>query len=542
MGQTPQRLLLKLLPHPGFATPSVRANLWPLFDTSANGRAASELALESGRPAWYLANLTNMEANPWDSAHSRVGDALGIDHSAILFAEPDLPQSYLDRNEVNPGGSAQALKKQSCDPKPQCKDQRPAGPGFAWHLRDEYSQLSSARASVSFSDPDRTRIAHIDTGYDASHCARPARLLLDLQRNFVAADHNPNNATDPDRNRLFDTSGHGTGTAGILAGSKVAQNNGEFLGGAPDADILPVRIANSVVLFYTSTFAQGINYALQQNCDVVSISMGGLPSAAWNETVNHAYLAGMCIVAASGDCFGGLPSHHVVYPARYHRTLAACGVMANGQPYFNLPLDVLEGSWGPASCMSSALAAYTPNTSWARFGCPQTIDMDGAGTSSATPQIAAAVALWYEKYKTQLPRDWRRVEAVRNALFRSAKNADPCYFGKGILQARAALDVTPQLDLPQTPPDDDSLPFLRVITGRAISAATPRERMLDLELCQRYLRNRELQTAVPDPAVAPSKEKLREFLDAVIEDKGASNTLRKEMSVRYLALVGALAT
>jgi len=27
--------------------------------------------------------------------------------------------------------------------------------------------------------------------------------------------------------------------------------------------------------------------------------------------------------------------------------------------------------------------------------------------------VAAAVALWLEKYKASLPRDWRRVEAVR---------------------------------------------------------------------------------------------------------------------------------
>lgn len=536
MAQTSQRLLLKLVPQAGLAAANVRANLRPLFDSAGAGGAPLALGSE---PSWYIADLPDMEPNPWDSAHSQIGDALGIDDSAILFAEPDLPQSYPDQNEVNPGGSPLALTAQNCDPKDQYQDERPVGPGFAWHLRDEFSQLASARAAVTFSDPNRTRIAHLDTGYDASHCATPERLRLDLQRNFVSADNNPNSATDPDRGRLFDNSGHGTGTIGILAGRRLPQNNNDFLGGAPEADVVPVRIANSVVLFFTSTFAQGVNYAIQQNCDVVSISMGGLPSSAWNEAVNNAYLAGICIVAASGDCYGGLPSHYVVYPARYHRTIAACGVMANGQPYFNLPVKIIEGSWGPDSSMTTALASYTPNTSWARFGCSQTIDMDGAGTSSATPQIAAAVALWYEKYKKELPRDWRRVEAVRKALFSSAKKVDPQHFGQGILQARAALDIAPQPNLPQTPADRDSLSILRVITGLGISEPTPRERMLNLELSQRYLRNPDLQEAIPDPDVPPSPENLREFLDALIADKDASNTLRTAVAARYPLIVGA---
>ncbi|HEV2201595.1 MAG TPA: S8 family serine peptidase [Bryobacteraceae bacterium] len=95
------------------------------------------------------------------------------------------------------------------------------------------------------------------------------------------------------------------------------------LGGCPHADILPLRIANSVVMFFTSNFAKAVQYAIQQRGDVISISMGGLPSSAWNDAAKAAYEAGICIVATSGNCFGGLPSHRVVYPARHRRTIAA---------------------------------------------------------------------------------------------------------------------------------------------------------------------------------------------------------------------------
>jgi hypothetical protein len=530
-----QRLLLKLQPQTSLGAASARANLRPLFEDSVVG--AGGLGLTGTAPSWYLADVPEAGPTPWDAAHTQV-QSLGLDSSSVLFVEPDLPQHYPDANEANAGGSPFAVSQPDCSFKDQENGGRPVGSGFAWHLGDSFSQLASARAAVQFSDL-RTRIAHIDTGYDPAHVAHPAHLLHDLERNFVNEDGIPNSAADPNRGRLFDNSGHGTGTIGILAGPSVAQNGNQPYGGAPDADILPLRIANSVVLFFTSAFAQAIQYAVQQQCDVVSISMGGLPSAAWNDAVNAAYEAGVCIVAASGDCFGGLPSHNVVYPARYHRVLAACGVMANGQPYFDLPLNIIEGSWGPDSAMTQALAAYSPNTPWAKFGCHDVIDMNGAGTSSSTPQIAAAVALWYEKYKGQLPRDWRRVEAVRDALFRSAKKVDPTHFGNGILQANAALGFAPRLNLPKTPPDDDSFSILRVITGLGLADPPPTERMLNIEIMQRYLMNRDMQAAIPDPAVQTvATQPLKAFLDALIADPGASQFLRRAVAARYPALFG----
>ena len=341
----------------------------------------------------------------------------------MIFAEPDLPQSYPTVNEANEGGSPFSVNAPNCQPAPQNNDQRKTGPGFAWQLRDQFSQLASASAAVTFTDP-RTVIAHIDTGYDPNHATRPARIRHDLERNFVNEDGRPKTRPTQIGNRSSTT--QVTAPARLVSSRApgVPENNGQPVGGAPEADIVPLRIANSVVLFFSSAFASALHYAVQSRCDVISISMGGLPSGAWNDAVNAAYEAGICIVAASGDCFGGLPTHHVIYPARYKRTIAACGMMSDGSEYYNLPVRIIEGSWGPDSAMTAALCGWTPNTSWAKFGCPNTVDMDGQGTSAATPQIAAAVALWYENYKSQLPRDWRRVEAVRNALFRSARPHD----------------------------------------------------------------------------------------------------------------------
>ena len=67
--------------------------------------------------------------------------------------------------------------------------------------------------------------------------------------------------------------------------------------------------------------------------------MGGLPSQAWADAINALYDAGVVVVTAAGNNFGNAPTHVVVYPARFGRVIAACGVMANGAPYANLPFE-----------------------------------------------------------------------------------------------------------------------------------------------------------------------------------------------------------
>ena len=238
-----------------------------------------------------------------------------------------------------------------------------------------------------------------DTGFDPKHKACPTNIVKQEQRNFVDAGQ-PNNAEDETPSSGFlNYRGHGTGTIGILAGPQVtgvrptqsgASLEGETLGGAPMMRIVPVRIANSVVHFGTGTVAQGIDYAIEIGADVVSMSMGGLPSQAWADACNKAYDKGVVVVCAAGNNYGGLPTGLVVYPARFNRVVAACGVMADKTPYLNLPPWAMEGNAGPASKMATALAAYTPNIPWARLGFPDWIDLNGGGTSAATTSLPAS--------------------------------------------------------------------------------------------------------------------------------------------------------
>ena len=534
------QVLVKLRSSAAALRAGAGSNLRPLRVTVPGSTPALGIDTE---PRWFVADLPNDAQNPWDLAHTRLADQLGVADSDVLFAEPDLVHgTFRDDGEVAPG-TAFAVG-QNCDPIGQTSENGQAvGPDkIAWHLDDDFSQLSRARDAVQFSER-RTRVAHLDTGYYAAHATLPQHINHLLEANFVDGFSRQTNAEDPDNKRLLlDNSGHGTGTLGILAGGSSPAANGVRIGGAPDAEVVPLRIADTVVLLKTSAFASALDYAVDTQCDVATMSMGGLPSRAWRESIDRAYLAGLCLVAAAGNNFNGMPTRHIVYPARFGRVIAACGVMANGQPYAGFPgLTTMEGNFGPDSVMKAAISAYTPNIPWARFGCADAVRLNGAGTSAATPQVAAAVALWFEKYKSELPRDWRRVEAVRNALFTTAKLTDNrSRLGKGVIQANAALAVRPVLGLPQTKSDNDSFAFLRVITGLGFAEAPPREQMLNLELMQRWLVNSQLQQIVADPDATERVDDatITKLMEALIDDEGASLALRKHVASRYPIVTG----
>ena len=533
-------LLVKLRPSGVNKVFGSRLPIRPLFEE----RPVAALAFgASAEPEWFAVHVPDGAQTPWDLAHSRVADQLGVDESEIVFAEPDIVHDiYKDESVDSRGGVLAATE--DCDSKvdQDNRNGKKTGQGFAWHLGDAYSQLGRARDAVTFSDR-RTRIAHLDTGYFDQHACKPKNILKNLERNFVRGDENSSSSQDPDNDRfLLDNSGHGTGTIGILAGGPSPSDGGLVLGGAPEADVLPLRIADSVILLRTSAFAKALQYAIDHGCDVVTMSMGGLPSDLWNEMVNRAYLQGVCMVAAAGNNWKKAPTRKLVYPARYDRVIAACGVMEDGRPYANLGGLAFEGNYGPDSRMGSAIAAYTPNIPWPVFPCELKVRLNGEGTSSATPQVAAAAALWLEKYKGQLSNDWRRVEAVRNALFKSAVLDGQFreFYGNGILKAADALNVHPNLNLPQTKANSDSFAFLRVLTGLGVTEITPRERMFNLEIAQLWFRSPEIQSLVPDPEDTAELDDatLKKFMEQIIDDSNASLALRRHLSERYSVLLG----
>jgi subtilisin family serine protease len=116
-----------------------------------------------------------------------------------------------------------------------------------WHAAPEHGQFAQIHGIFDPERAPRVRIAQLDTGFDPHHQTLPARLRHDLQRNFLRGEP-PDDATDRGGGVVNKAPGHGTGTLGILAGRTT--------GAAPWAEVIPLRVANAVVLFSNSAVAR----------------------------------------------------------------------------------------------------------------------------------------------------------------------------------------------------------------------------------------------------------------------------------------------
>src|SRR5436309_4975475 len=129
------RILVKLRPTVGLAAAAPRANLRPLHASAPQTQAFGL----SSEPSWFLADLPDTGGPaPWDLAHARVADQLGIDHSAVVFAEPDLAQRFNDGSDAAPDAALAAAPGPCGRIEQDPTHNKASGPPvFAWHLLDE---------------------------------------------------------------------------------------------------------------------------------------------------------------------------------------------------------------------------------------------------------------------------------------------------------------------------------------------------------------------------------------------------------------------
>lgn len=510
------------------------------------------------------------DTNPWDDAHNFVKS-----RSDLYYAEPDLdnnnPEANAKQNEEGMVETAVAEDQYDPDWPFPTVDGQPAEPNrMIWHIDKAYSQLRNAWQEAG--EKPVIRIAHFDTGYDPDHSTFPKdNIDFDLQRNFVEPEID--SAADTGSEGWFKNPGHGTGTLSILAGNlvdlPVYGNYHDYIGIHDHIRIVPIRIAKSVVLWKNKAFTDALDYVinLNENPDtrvhVITMSMGGLPSRAWADAVNRAYEKGIFIATAAGNNFDRLTPTTLVYPARFGRVTAACGVTFDRSPYFKDvslgALNRMQGNFGPLKVMGKAIAAFTPNVAWAVYQSKNIVSINGAGTSSATPQIAAAAALYYQRHHDQLEQmeGWQRIEAIRRAMYSTAgqniaegyNNNVKLYFGNGILQAADMLSVAPSTEgLVKEPAAVVRFPFLKLITGTSLleSALTEGsltdqhkdEALFETEIVQLISTSAELQTILHQEErsysdLGPAEQK--SFWTIIMQTDHASKALKEFITDYQLA-------
>jgi subtilisin family serine protease len=132
-------------------------------------------------------------------------------------------------------------------------------------------------------------VAVLDTGVDSSSA--------DLAPNLVAGWNALDRGTD-----TSDPTGHGTLVASIIG---AAAGNGGYVGIAPDAKILPIKVLGgpSAETWSDAAFDRAVEYALERGSRVINLSIGGLnaPIAGAAKALAEARRAGALVVIAAGD-------------------------------------------------------------------------------------------------------------------------------------------------------------------------------------------------------------------------------------------------
>lgn len=240
--------------------------------------------------------------------------------------------------------------------------------------------------------------------------------------------------------------GHGTRVASVICGHDLAAPLGTYLGIAPKVPLVPVRIANLVLISHAQReLAQALRYLVNDaKVSVINLSMGFLPRTQMkvlDKAIDEAYEAGVILVCAAGQ-----PLRHVVSPAHGRRTIAAAGSTLGGVP------------WGKSAYGSAVdWAAPADHIYRAETRKPAIPGYAGAGdgTSYATAITTGAAALWLARHAAALPttypQAWQRIEAfktVAKATARKMPHQQPGSFGAGVLDIAALLN--PALPAPES--------------------------------------------------------------------------------------------
>lgn len=452
---------------------------------------------------------------------------------------------------------------------------------ISWHLDDDRTQLRAAqrRAAVAFEDGRRVRIAHLDTGYYAiPDSITPPHFNTGLSRSFIPNDQCGETGIDCYHGGT--PNGHGPSTLSVLAGGKVKFGGGngypaynDYVGGAPLAEVFTYRVSPSVILLWPMYIGQGIFSAIHQDADVISMSMGGAPSYFLRDAVNEAYDHGVPMFFAAADFFHlpipilsiDVPPHTMVYPARFTTATPVSGITAAKRSYGLNPSCftsvfrgdatswMLRGSYGPEYLMKDrTLTAISPNIT-ARYGTaaypPNQIRLAFDGTSAATPQAAAAAALWLQFHRNDFNesewRSWIKTQSAYDALTtsawlpRGASSVD--HFGAGVIQADKALDVGKPANPVRRPPGKIGFDWITLIVSiiginpndppPAGKEAEIHKSMLQLEIAQLVTTEPALRKIVNgDFEHTPSHAQLARLARALERHERASAYLRRAIA------------
>ncbi|MFF1376316.1 S8 family serine peptidase [Streptomyces sp. NPDC058308] len=284
-------------------------------------------------------------------------------------------------------------------------------------------QIHAPEAWAAGYDGKGTKVAVLDTGADAEHPDLKGR--IGARKNFT------DSPDDEDRQ------GHGTHTTSTVGGSGAA-SGGRKKGVAPGAELLHGKVLNDSGSGATSWIIAGMQWAVDQKADVVSMSLGNPArtdctdpmSTAAEELAQSA--KGTLFVIAAGNTGPALNS--VSSPG------CAPGVLTVGavdRDDTTAPFSSRGPAYGSHTLKPEIAAPGVGISAAAAGGRGPYAYQSMSGTSMATPHVAGAAALVKQRHP-----DWT-AQRIKAALVSSADSripGDARETGGGRLDAKAAID------------------------------------------------------------------------------------------------------
>lgn len=161
-------------------------------------------------------------------------------------------------------------------------------------------------------------IAEIDTGIDLNNAALTQNLSA-YNWNFVSNSAN-----------VQDDNGHGTIVASQLVASSVDGRTPVILGGAYDAELMVLKVADANGNTIDAHLVDAINYAVSHGADIINISSGGnTPSSAQLGAIGNAFRHGVIVCMAAGNSGVNTPQYPAAFAASYSTTIAVGATSQN---------------------------------------------------------------------------------------------------------------------------------------------------------------------------------------------------------------------
>lgn len=255
----------------------------------------------------------------------------------------------------------------------------------------------------------RPVIAILDTGVDIDHPDLKSNIWTNAKEAEGAEEYDDDgNGFNDDvhgwdfvnqTGRIGDWNGHGTHCAGIAAA--VGGNGIGIVGANPDALIMPVTVMQSDGTGDMATIIKGIDYAVANGADIISMSFGSYgESKAEEQALGRAYQKAVLVAAAGND---GICLNHAhpergqfapkpMYPASYTFVL---GVQAMDSEGYRAGFSNYDDNgptyseWGEDKLYNYELLAPGANIeSTYPGGNYKSLN----GTSMATPMVAGALS------------------------------------------------------------------------------------------------------------------------------------------------------